>query len=363
MMVVGSFFQNNIWAKSKNLEIGGTIQTMYDSNIFFSESSRESDWVTLVGPTLNYLSNGANETILTVNAKPTYLFYGSHDDLSQLTFNVSESLRREINKNWSFSLANSNIKDSTSYLTDDAVGATGRFDYTFFSVQPSLVYNSKNGFVGTLQYGHDWINFKDSNIPDSDGNQVTFGSEKELSNFVAALADLSFVERSFTNDVNVTVWLVDGGLRYEPDRKTTHTLKGGFELIDQGVDSGTANEFYFLYSLSYKLTRKTSVNFATQKQSSIIDSLNNAVDIRQTSASLTYQLNPKDRLQSTISYVEAAYDSLDSEDSIWKTEWTLEHTLNKNTTIRFGYSFEDKESELASGYARHLAYLNLQVIF
>lgn len=348
-------------AKTRNLEVGASAQTMYDSNIFFTKNDRESDMVTSIGPWLVYKREVPRGTF-TVDARPRYVWYDAHEDLSELNFNVSEELTRKLDKNWTVSLENENVKNNTSYLTTDLVGATGHFVYTYHSLTPAVTYTNR-GTTAQISAVIDKIDYDTETISDADGQSYNFSLGQKITDQLTGLFDFTYQTRAFDNNLDIDIYLASVGVTYKPGRRWIHTFKLGGESVGQNNDADYAEEFYYYYEGSYMFTPRTSGIIRSQKQSSVIDVENNVLDIWQTTLELTHNLSPLDKIKALVTYVLAEYPSVDSQDDIWKYETTLEHVLNKQTRLNVGYSMEEKSSDFSAGYLRHVAYVEIEVNF
>ena len=96
-----------------------------------------------------------------------------------------------------------------------------------------------------------------------------------------------------------------------------------------------------------------------QNKISDINCQNNTLKILQAAISIARKLTRRTTLTATGSYAKADYTFQSGTDDIYKGELTLEHSLNKNTSLKVGYSVETKDSNVVSGYLRHLVYASL----
>ncbi len=355
-------FSQTCMAKSKDVEVGFNTREMYDNNIFYNNLNKRSDFVTSLEPTIA-VNHKLKRVRFSADAEPQFLSYAKNSDINATNYNVNEKIEADINSHLKASVSNSNVKDTVSYLVNDLVnnvGSTGRFGFESNSISPTLTYNSKHGTALTGSYSFDRVSYHLPELSDNEGHNLSASLVQKITNLISALMDITFQSRHFDNGFEAGVLLFDWGARWAPGIRWVHDFKMGLQRIDK-TDSRSDSQFYYTYTVSYFLTRLTSLSYTSQLSSSIIATQNNVLRIWQNSIGASQKLSRSDSLNVSVTYVWADVVPIKAKSTILKLDTDIEHALSKYAALKIGYSYENQSSDLSAAYKRDTTYISLNL--
>lgn len=367
LLILLFLFSSGVLAKSKKLEVSFEAEEMYDSNIFYSDLNKESDFVTKLEPLIRFFRD-IKRADVTIEAAPRFLFYGRNSDLNVTNYNVSENFNFRISRYVTASVSNTNIRDIVTYLTQTgAIGSTGRLEYDFNSITPSFVLSSLAGTTLVGKFTLDRFSFGSPDVDDSDGKQFSVALNQQVTKLFTALADFVYQTRHYDSGFEADVLLLDGGFSWAVTKRIRNDIRAGIQFPNQ---KATANEvddsgrrFYYSNILMFVLSRSTTLSFLSQLSSTVVDVQNHVLNIWQNTVEITHSLTKRDEVKLSGSFVYADTDFVDGESVVWKTEAGWVHRINKYISLRVGVSYENADSDFSTDYSRYLTLISLNVTY
>ncbi|PIW26839.1 MAG: hypothetical protein COW30_12730 [Rhodospirillales bacterium CG15_BIG_FIL_POST_REV_8_21_14_020_66_15] len=349
----------------------------YHSNIFFTDSGAEDDFITVLSPSLVLKSNWNNHA-LNLFADSDIGFYASNSDENyqdaKIGFDGRLDILRDAKLTGGFTFERAHEDRSSPDQTSAAEPVT------FLRYHPKAAFIKRFNRLST-QFGADLIVYDYDDASTSGGATLNMDDRNrhelqgtarvgyEIAPRYEAFVRGSVNDRRYTDDIDDSGferdshgWEVAGGLAFDLSGVTSGNLFAGYltqEFDDPAFSS--INGVSFGGDLTWNPTRLTTVTFQasrTVEETTLSGAAGALVsDIR---ASVDHELRRNIILSADLRYRNYDYENISRDDDVIGAGFGGTYLVNRHARLRLRYGFAKRESNTSGAdYDAHTVLIGL----
>lgn len=359
LILVIMFMAGDLYADDFEVRVRAAAKQLFDDNINYSESNRQSDFISTLsaGASLNY---EGKRTQGEFSADVTQQLYWDLTENNNTSEHLSLALNHQLTKYDSIQLT-----DTFTHAYDP-----GSFEEQFGRVSGRYSYYSNQFGIGYMRefseqlnvkinYGYDLDTTSRADLFDSYVNRVSLEGNYALSSKNILLGTYEFLNRELKPVGEATINTFGGGWRHNFTEQLSLEGRAGFDLIDS-YNGEQFTEPMWKLTLVDRLTETHSAFLSITQRYSTNPYTDDIFNSWRVSGGMSSQLTKKIIGSASAFYGRGEYESTGVEDNLFGGQAALSYDIYKNYNLDLSYSYSQTTSNLnAREYRKNAVFLGV----